>query len=207
MEFTPFWRQSHSILPCLQNSVKNSPMQTIPQHVFQINFCLFTLPPPPLPPTPAHIHYDDHIINYYFWGLNFCWSCKVRCAHPCGWDTELLLLLLLLYMHHTNILYYYYYYYQASFILTYKRQHVLMYWAISSLSLSLWLINIVMYWCTELYPVCHFHVTLDKTVSTDFTHSWFLKILINMRNVSAMGGTLLLTPHHSTEPLCSPHAS
>ena len=40
MELSPFWHPSHSILPCLHNCVKNSPLQTIPQEVIS-NFVIF----------------------------------------------------------------------------------------------------------------------------------------------------------------------
>ena len=30
-EFSLFWNPSHSVLPCLQNCIKNSPLQTVPQ--------------------------------------------------------------------------------------------------------------------------------------------------------------------------------
>ena len=62
MEFSPFSHRPKSTVPCLQNGVKNSGLQSIPQQVTSDS--VFLLPAIPLPPatpaltllTPRYIH-------------------------------------------------------------------------------------------------------------------------------------------------------
>ena len=63
MEFSPFRHPPHSILPCLQNCVKISPLQTIPQQAISNSVFFFSLilPPPP-PPPPCYIPSVHHCV-------------------------------------------------------------------------------------------------------------------------------------------------
>ena len=58
MKFAPFGHPSHSVLSRLQNCVKNSPLQTIPQVIANVVFLLAHPPPAPSPLpsfTPSYI--------------------------------------------------------------------------------------------------------------------------------------------------------
>ena len=83
MEFSLFWHPSHSILPCLQNCVKNSPLHLIPQEVISNSVFLIASPLSFLSLVyvwrgvrggwGGFVGARNTILwvyNYYFWGFN-----------------------------------------------------------------------------------------------------------------------------------------
>ena len=102
VEFSPFWHPSHLILPCLQNCMKNSPLQTVPQKYhnvwFQILPSFFPFPHPLSPwynhngwlgvkhqvtylltPTLPH-HYISSVCTcgYDEWGIQYIYELFLR---------------------------------------------------------------------------------------------------------------------------------
>ena len=117
MESSPFWYPSHSVLPCLQNCVKDTSRNDT---TTDFEFCLHSSTPPPVSLIPVHacVHMFVcmsvcvgvlcarnilclYICFDFFVFCMFARSCKTRFAHTCRLDALQyklpLLLILLLY--------------------------------------------------------------------------------------------------------------
>ena len=81
MEFSSFWHPSHSILACIQNGIKNPPLQTS-----DFILCLLPFAPPQTPPPPPFPFFNFNCLmcsNGILWLLHIDVKCSV-CAHMYG---------------------------------------------------------------------------------------------------------------------------
>ena len=80
MEFSPVWHPPHSVLPCLQNCLRVSPLQTTLQQLFQILSSLFSNLPHLLLSSPLH----SSLCAPAYLCVRVC-VCVLVCVCVCVW--------------------------------------------------------------------------------------------------------------------------